>query len=219
MCPCSSGDATTTTIMSTPNPRSGQSKRPEQPREFAFISGRASSGREKSRISQLAHRHTARVVNRQRKLLRTQTSPGSIESNAPSTGSGLFGEELHASARSASVPINNLQKHGQVVSFDRDTHQALELDQGATTAEEVTPAVNWQAISMPSFNQKEELSTQMLRYLWLQSRSSPTRSLDPALGPLVAGMLQSASEPVYSIGIHHRKGMAYVLRDPFANDS
>lgn len=204
--------------MASTGPGKGQSKRPEKPREFAFISGRVSSDREKSKISQVAHRHTARVVNRQRRLLRTQTSPGSIEHNAPSTGSGLFGDELHASSRSASVPVNNLQKLGQVVTFERNTNKALDTSYGTTTAAgDMAPPVNWNAISRPSFNQKEEISSQMLRYLWLQSRSSPTRSLDPALGPLVAGMLQSASEPVYSMGIHHRKRLVCLQGHCFAN--
>ncbi|KAF2167159.1 hypothetical protein M409DRAFT_22587 [Zasmidium cellare ATCC 36951] len=205
--------------MSSNKPESGLSKRPDEPREFAFISGRANSTREKSKVSQLAHRHTARVVNRQRRLLRTQTSPANVESSNASTASGLFGDELHASSRSASVPVSTSQKHGQVLSFDGNADRQLDRGHEGATASEAAPTVNWKAISRPSFNQKEEISEQMLRYLWLHSSSSPTRSLDPALGPMVAGMLQSASEPVYSLGIHHHfnvgGGRAYALWSSF----
>ncbi|KAK4493789.1 hypothetical protein PRZ48_014974 [Zasmidium cellare] len=189
---------------------SGQSRRTEKPREFAFISGRANSSREKSKISQSAHRHTARVVNRQRRLLRTQTSPADVENSTTSTRSGLFGDELHASSRSASVPVNTSQshKHGQVLTFDRNVDESIDRSAEGANASETAPAVNWKAISRPSFNQKEEISEQMLRYLWLSSSSSPTRSLDPALGPMVAGMLQSAN---FNIG----GGRAYALWSSF----
>lgn len=191
--------------MANPTLGSGHSKRPDKPREFAFISGRASSVREKSKNSQLAHRHTARVVNRQRKLLRTHTSSGNVEYDTTPSTSGLFGDELHASSRSASVPV--ALAHGQVLSFDEEVDEELgrSHDPAAT---DFVPDVNWKAMTRPSFTQKENISEQMLRYLWLQSSSSPTRSLDSALGPMPAGMLQSASEPVYSLGIHHRKRIA-----------